>query len=448
MLVAKPGLDGHDRGAKIVARTLRDAGFEVIYTGIRQRIEDIVSIALQEDVALVGLSILSGAHVALTTRTVDALRAADAGDIAVVVGGTIPRVDVQKLLDAGAAAVFPTGTSLDTLVRDVAGARLRKAGRVMRLGVMIGAERGDMARKVKKLLADIEWAESAGMDTAWMPQVPNDFDCLTMVALMGARTTRIELGTAVVPLQAQHPIALARQALSVHAGTGGRLALGVGPSHHWIVRDMLGIPYEKPAAYTRDYLEVLNAAIAGPGDVDVENDTFTVHNPTVLGAEPPMPVLVAALGPVMLQIAGEHADGTVLWMADEKAIGDHIAPKINKAAAEAGRPAPRIVAGIPVCLCANSEIDAAKERANRILAEAETSPNYQRLLDRGDARNVGDLCAAGDEEAILARFRQFADAGVTDLSVRLLPIGDTRDELVASKYRTREVIAELAKAVR
>lgn len=119
MLVAKPGLDGHDRGAKIVARTLRDAGFEVIYTGIRQRIEDIVSIALQEDVALVGLSILSGAHVTLTARTVDALRAADAGDIAVVVGGTIPQGDVQKLLDAGAAAVFPTGTSLEDLVRDV-----------------------------------------------------------------------------------------------------------------------------------------------------------------------------------------------------------------------------------------------------------------------------------------------------------------------------------------
>ena len=91
VLVAKPGLDGHDRGAKIVARTLRDAGFEVIYTGIRQRIEDIVSIALQEDVALVGLSILSGAHVGLTARAVDALRAADAGDIAVVVGGTIPQ---------------------------------------------------------------------------------------------------------------------------------------------------------------------------------------------------------------------------------------------------------------------------------------------------------------------------------------------------------------------
>ncbi|HEY5855176.1 MAG TPA: cobalamin B12-binding domain-containing protein [Aldersonia sp.] len=119
ILVAKPGLDGHDRGAKIVARTLRDAGFEVIYTGIRQKIEDIVAIALQEDVAVVGLSILSGAHVALTTRTVDALRAADAGDIAVVVGGTIPQGDVQRLLDAGAAAVFPTGTALHTLVTEV-----------------------------------------------------------------------------------------------------------------------------------------------------------------------------------------------------------------------------------------------------------------------------------------------------------------------------------------
>lgn len=318
----------------------------------------------------------------------------------------------------------------------------------MRLGVMIGAERGDMARKVSKLVSDIQWAESAGLDSAWMPQVPNDFDCLTMVALMAANTIRIELGTAVVPLQAQHPIALARQALSVHAMSGGRLALGVGPSHHWIVRDMLGLPYDKPAAYTRDYLQVLNTAIAGPGPVDVENETFTVHNPTVLAADTPMPVLVSALGPVMLQIAGEHADGTSLWMADEKAIGEHIAPKINKAAAEAGKPAPRIVAGIPVTLCANSEIETAKERANRILAEAETSPNYQRLLDRGEARNVGDLCAAGDEESILKRFKQFADAGVTDLSVRLLPIGETRDELIASKYRTREVIAELAKAVR
>ncbi|MET8846099.1 cobalamin B12-binding domain-containing protein [Amycolatopsis sp. NPDC004625] len=119
VLIAKPGLDGHDRGAKIVARTLRDAGFEVIFTGIRKRIEEIVTMALQEDVSVVGLSILSGAHLSLTTRTVDALRAAGAGDIAVIVGGTIPPSDVPKLEAAGAAAVFPTGTALDVLVAEV-----------------------------------------------------------------------------------------------------------------------------------------------------------------------------------------------------------------------------------------------------------------------------------------------------------------------------------------
>ncbi|MGC7101502.1 cobalamin B12-binding domain-containing protein [Amycolatopsis lurida] len=125
VLVAKPGLDGHDRGAKIVARALRDAGFEVIFTGIRQRIEDIASVAVHEDVAVVGLSILSGAHLALTARTVEALRTAEAGDIAVVVGGTIPPADVPRLLAAGAAAVFPTGTPLDVVVAEV-GALTRK----------------------------------------------------------------------------------------------------------------------------------------------------------------------------------------------------------------------------------------------------------------------------------------------------------------------------------
>jgi methylmalonyl-CoA mutase C-terminal domain/subunit len=116
ILVAKPGLDGHDRGAKIVARTLRDAGFEVIFTGIRQKTQAIVTTAIQEDVTVVGLSILSGAHVALTAKVVAALAAAGAGDIPVIVGGTIPSGDVPKLRQAGAAAVFPTGTPLDELV--------------------------------------------------------------------------------------------------------------------------------------------------------------------------------------------------------------------------------------------------------------------------------------------------------------------------------------------
>jgi F420-dependent oxidoreductase-like protein len=322
----------------------------------------------------------------------------------------------------------------------------------MQVGVMVGPERGDTARKVARMLDDIAWAETAGLASAWIPQIPNDMDALLCVALLGAHTRRIELGTAVVPLQAQHPVALARQALSAHAITGGRLTLGVGPSHHWIVTDMLGLPYDRPAAYTRDYLDVLDgawqatAAAPGPGQgrIDVENETFAVHNPFDVGPVAPMRVLVAALGPVMLKIAGERADGTVLWMADERAIGDHIVPKITKAAENAGRPAPRVVAGIPVTLCSSWQVDEARARANRILAEAEHSPNYQRLLEHGDIRDVGDLLAAGDEGAIAARLRRFADAGVTDLSVRLLPIGTGRDELIASKHRTREVLASIA----
>jgi len=318
----------------------------------------------------------------------------------------------------------------------------------VRIGVMIGPERGDSARKASRMLDDVKWAESAGLDTAWIPQVPTDFDALITVALMGTVTERIEIGTAVVPLQAQHPVALARQALSAHAATGGRLALGVGPSHHWIVQDMLGLPYERPAKYTRDYVDVLTSALDGPGKVDVENDTFTVHNPLELGRVAPLPVLTAALGPAMLRIAGERTDGTVLWMADERAIADHVVPRINKAAAAAGKPEPRVVAGLPICLCAPHEVDDAKERANRILGEAEVSPNYQRLLEQGNATNVGDICIAGDEKTIADGLRRFADAGATDLSVRLLPIGDDRDALIASKRRTRQMIADLAAQLR
>ena len=314
----------------------------------------------------------------------------------------------------------------------------------MRIGVMIGAERGRYATKVERLRADARWAEEAGMASAWVPQVPDDFDALTMAALVGTEAPSLEVGTAVVPVQARHPIALAQHALSVQAVLGGRLALGLGVSHHWVIDEMLGLPYEKPARTMRAYLDVLDAALAGPGPVDVENELFRVHNPLAITDIAPTPVLLAALGPVMLRLAGARADGTILWMADERAIGGHIAPTITQAAEEAGRPAPRIVAGVPVCLCRDDEVDAAVARTNRILSEAETSPNYQRLLDRGDARTVGDILAAGSEASIEKRLRSFADAGVTDVSIRVVPIGDGRDELLASSRRTRDYLASLA----
>jgi F420-dependent oxidoreductase-like protein len=207
---------------------------------------------------------------------------------------------------------------------------------------------------------------------------------------------------------------------------------------------MLGLPYDKPVGTLRDQLDVLDQALAGPGPVDVDNERHHVHNPLDITDLSPTPVLLAALGPQMLKLAGERADGTILWMADERAIGSHVVPHLTRAAASAGRPVPRIVAGIPVCVCQDDQVDTAVARTNRILAEAEVSPNYQKLLDLGDARNVGDILAAGSESTVEKRLRSFADAGVTDVSVRIVPIGDTRDELIASRDRTRTYLRSLS----
>ena len=313
----------------------------------------------------------------------------------------------------------------------------------MRIGVMIGPERGRYATKVDRLRRDGQWAEQAGFSTIWIPQIPDEFDALTAAAVIGTATERIEIGTAVVPVQPRHPIALAQQALSVQAVCGGRLRLGLGVSHHWIIDDMFGLPYERPIATMRDQLDVIEPTLAGPGTVEVHNESFDVHMPLDVTDVGPTPVLIAALGPQMLRLAGERTDGTILWMADERSIESHIAPRINAAAADAGRAAPRIVAGVPVCVCDDDQVDQAIERTNRLLSEAEVSPNYQQLLSHGAATQVGDILAAGDEQAVAKRLRSFADAGATDVSIRVVPIGDDRDQLIASRQRTRDFLTSL-----
>src|SRR5262249_30472262 len=149
----------------------------------------------------------------------------------------------------------------------------------VRLGLMIGPEKGQYGEKVARLVAAAERAEREGFASIWVPQVPDDFDALTAIALMGRATDRVEPGTAVMPVQTRHPAAMAQQALSNQAVCDGRFVLGLGPSHHWIVEDMLGLSYERPARQVRDYLEVLEVALAGPGPVDVENDRYRIHNP-------------------------------------------------------------------------------------------------------------------------------------------------------------------------
>ncbi len=309
---------------------------------------------------------------------------------------------------------------------------------------MVGPERGRYSTKVERMRADARWAEEAGLHTVWIPQIPDEFDALTAVALVGDVTSRIEIGTAVVPVQPRHPVALAQQALSVQAVCQGRFSLGLGVSHHWIIDQMMGLPYQHPVPTMRAYLDVLDRALGGPGTVDVENDAFRIHQPLDITDVTPTPVLIAALGPLMLGLCGARTAGTILWMADERAVATHVVPALSRAAEAAGRSMPRVVAGIPMCLCLDEEIPLAVERTNRILAEAEVSPNYQKLLEHGDARAVGDILAAGSATTIEKRLLAFADAGVTDISIRVVPIGNGRDELIASSTRTREFLASLA----
>ncbi|CAM3219236.1 LLM class F420-dependent oxidoreductase [Mycobacterium colombiense] len=318
----------------------------------------------------------------------------------------------------------------------------------MRIGLMVGSDKErSRADRLAGLIDDGVAAEADGFTAFWMPQVPGYLDAMTAVALIGKATDRIEIGTAVVPIQTRHPMIMAQQALTTQVACGGRFTLGIGPSHHWIVNSQLGLPYDRPARLMRDYLAVLDASFAGPGAVDVDNENYCVHSPVDVTDGLEMPVLLSALGPTMLQLAGERAGGTILWMADERAIGDHVVPRITAAAGAARRPAPRIVAGVPVALCSHREIDDARGYASEVLGHADFSPNYVRLLQHGDAQDVGDTMAVGDEAAVLDRLRRYRDAGVTDLAVRIVPLGKDIGERTESRRRTQEFLSSLCPAL-
>jgi F420-dependent oxidoreductase-like protein len=315
----------------------------------------------------------------------------------------------------------------------------------MRIGLMVGSDKErSRADRLTGVLDDGRTAETQGFASFWFPQVPGYLDAMTAVALLGQVTERIEIGTAVVPIQTRHPLIMAQQALTTQIACSGRFSLGLGPSHHWIISDQLGLPYDRPARLVRDYLDVLMAAFAGPGAVGVDNDNYRVHSPIDVTDSLEIPVLLAALGPTMLRIAGEHAAGTILWMADERAIGDYVVPRITEAATAAGKPEIRVVAGVPVALCADHEVDDARAYASEVLGHADFSPNYVRLLEHGDAQDVGDTMAAGDESTVLDRLRRYRDAGVTDLAARVVPLGRDAKTRSQSRRRTQEFLASLS----
>ena len=308
----------------------------------------------------------------------------------------------------------------------------------MRIGVFVSETSAEQTG-VDALLTDAANADADGFATAWVPHIPWSFDALSAVTMAAAVTSRIELGTAVVPTYSRHPLAMAQQALSAQAVARGRATLGIGPSHPVVVEGMYGLSYEHPIRHVREYVDVLDAAFAGSGQVDHDGELYRVHAMLRVPDADSMPILLAALAPLMLRLAGERTDGTITWMADERAHAEHVVPRLASAAESAGRPAPRVVAGLPIAV--HDDADAARERAAKLFAVYTQIPTYQRILDRGDASGPPDVCIVGDEAAVTARLRSYRDAGVTDLAATIFGVGDDR---VASRRRTWELLASLA----
>jgi F420-dependent oxidoreductase-like protein len=311
----------------------------------------------------------------------------------------------------------------------------------MKIGIFVSETSAELT-DIPSLVANATAAEAGGFSTAWVPHIPWSLDALTAVTIAGAATERIELGTAVVPTYSRHPLAMAQQALSTQAATGGRLALGIGPSHQVVIEGMYGLSYDHPIRHVREYVDVLEAAFAGTGQVDHDGALYTVHAMLTVPGAQSAPILLAALAPLMLRLAGERTDGTITWMADERAIGEHVVPKITAAAESAGRPAPRVISGLPVCV--HDDEAAARARAEHAYQVYGQIPTYRRMLDRGAGDGPGDVCIAGDEAAVEAQLRSHADAGVTELAATIFTVGATPDERAASRQRTFDFLASLA----
>lgn len=278
----------------------------------------------------------------------------------------------------------------------------------MKLGLMLSmpGDNGGPAELVSRAAA----AEAAGFSSGWLPQVAT-VDALTVLALAGSATSRLELGTAVVPTYPRHPTVLAMQALTTQAATGNRLALGIGLSHRMLIEGSLGLDYARPIPHMREYLTVLNGLLAGER-VQHAGDEYRVNaQVAVAGAKKPR-VVVAALGPDMLRLCGRLADGTVTWMGGIPYLRDVAIPVMSAAAAKAGRGAPRFVAMVPVLL--TPDIAAGKATIDAAFQVYGQIPSYRSTLDRGGATGPSDVAVVGNGEDLEAGIRAYADIGVTD----------------------------------
>ena len=279
----------------------------------------------------------------------------------------------------------------------------------------IGINGGGHHTSLDAIRDEARAAARDGFASYWLSQI-NGPDALTALAVVGAETPGIELGTAIVPTYPRHPIALAMQALTVQAATGGRLVLGIGPSHRVAVEGAWGLSYAKPLAHTREYVAVLRDLLQGKA-VSFAGEQLVARGQLAIDAEP-CPVLLAALGPRMLELAGTAADGTVTWMAGARTLRDHIVPAVVAAAEKAGRGRPRVVAGLPICV--TDDVAGARAHAAERLGVYGTLPAYRAMLEREGVAGPEGVLLAGDEAEVRDAVAALEAAGVTDLRASVL----------------------------
>ncbi len=320
----------------------------------------------------------------------------------------------------------------------------------MRIGLFI-SEAGPGGNTVTGVTDRAVEAEAMGFHTGWVPHVPWSLDALTALALAGQHTSRIELGTAVVPTWSHHPLGMAQHALSAQAACDGRLLLGIGPSHQMVAEKWYGASYEGVIHHVREYVAVLEACfaagapgapqMAGAGLVRHDGPLYPVESMLAVPGATSVPIYLAALAPLMLKLAGERAAGTITWMGDERTHAEHVLPRLASAAAAVGRATPRVIAGLPVAVC--DDADAARATAERTFGMYNQIPTYRRMLDLGDAGSPGGVAVVGTEAQVTQRLQAFASAGVTDLCAMVFAVGDDHDAKVASVRRTKEHLATL-----
>jgi 5,10-methylenetetrahydromethanopterin reductase len=276
----------------------------------------------------------------------------------------------------------------------------------------IGIFGGDVAATgtIDDHIAAARQAADDGFTGFWLPQIFG-YDALTVLALIGREVPGIELGTAVVPTYPRHPAALAAQAVTTNEATDGRLVLGIGLSHQIVIEMMYGMSFAKPLRHMREYLSIL-MPLVHEGAADVEGETLTGRVGLSMAARRPFPVLIAALGPKMLQLAGAVADGTVTWMTGPQTLREHIVPSITAAAEEAHRDAPRVVGALPV-LVTDDEGDG-RVRAGKAFAVYDTLPSYKAMLDREGAGGPADVAVVGTEASVGEQLDALVASGITD----------------------------------